>query len=105
MVIPFVNGVLGTVTKGLVKPLEDLEIRGGVEINQLPHWQDRAEYREESWRLEETCCHTDSCESSSSFADVKNSREVKMIIDQMNMHSQESILENETDKILCDSEI
>ena len=30
-VIPIVIGVLGTVTKGLVKGLEDLEIRGRVE--------------------------------------------------------------------------
>ena len=34
MVIPIVIGVLGTVTKGLVQGLEDLEIRGRVEIIQ-----------------------------------------------------------------------
>ena len=31
MVIPFVIGAPGTVTKGLIKGLEDLEIRGRVE--------------------------------------------------------------------------
>ena len=30
-VIPIVIGALGTVTKGLVKVLEDLEVRGQVE--------------------------------------------------------------------------
>ena len=32
-VIPILIGALGTVTKGLVKELEDLEIRGRVEIS------------------------------------------------------------------------
>ena len=32
MIIPIVIGVLGTVNKGLVQGLEDLEIRGRVEI-------------------------------------------------------------------------
>ena len=32
-VIPIVNGVLGTVPKGLVKELEHLEIRGQKETN------------------------------------------------------------------------
>ena len=31
MVIPFVVGALGTISKGLAKELEDLEIRGQVE--------------------------------------------------------------------------
>ena len=31
-VIPIIIGVLGTVTKGLIQGLEDLEIRGRVEI-------------------------------------------------------------------------
>ena len=33
-VIPIVNGALGTVTEGLIKGLEDLEIRGRVDISQ-----------------------------------------------------------------------
>ncbi len=33
-IIPIVIGAFGTVTKGLLKGLEDLEIRGGVETIQ-----------------------------------------------------------------------
>ena len=32
MFIPIINGALGTVTEGLLKTLENLEIRGRVEI-------------------------------------------------------------------------
>ena len=35
MVIPFIIGALGTISKGLVKGLEDLGIRGQVEMIQL----------------------------------------------------------------------
>ena len=35
MVVPVVVGALGIVTKGLVKGLEDLEIRGRVETIQI----------------------------------------------------------------------
>ena len=42
------SGALGTVTKGLVKGLEDLEIRGRVETSQLQYCWDRPEYWEES---------------------------------------------------------
>ena len=47
-IIPAVIGTFGTVTKGLLKGLKDLEVGGRVEIIQntaLP------EYWEESWRL------------------------------------------------------
>ena len=33
------------------------------------------EYREVSWRLEETCCHLNSSERPSAKTDVKNSNE------------------------------
>ena len=56
---------LGTLTKGLVKQLEDLEIRGRVE-----HFRDRPEYWEESWTLEETFCHSESSKISSANGDV-----------------------------------
>ena len=36
MVIPIVTGTLGSVTKGLLKGLEDLEISGRVETIQTP---------------------------------------------------------------------
>ena len=52
------------VTKGLVPGLEDLEIRRGVETNPN-EIRDRPEYKEESWRLVETCGHSDSSEKPS----------------------------------------
>ena len=68
--IPIVIGVISTVTKELVKELEDLKIRGRVETIQIITL---AEYWEESTRLDETCCHSNSSEWQSANADVKNS--------------------------------
>ena len=59
-----VIGALGTDTKGLIKGLEDLEIRGHVETLQ---W-DWSEYL----RLEETRCHSDSSEKPFGNACLKN---------------------------------
>ena len=39
-------------------------------------YRERPEYVEVSWRLEETCCLSDSCERPSADADVKNSQGV-----------------------------
>ena len=71
MVISIVIGALGTVTKGLVKRLEDLKIRTRVETIQTtamlrPTWK-------EFWRLKETYCHSNSSERPSADAGVKNS--------------------------------
>ena len=41
--------------------------------SKLQHYWERREYWKESWRLEETCCHSNSSERPSSNADVKNS--------------------------------
>ena len=71
-IIPIVIGAFGTVTKWLLKGLEDLEVGWRVETI---HYLERQEYREESERLEETCCHSNSCERPSAKADVKNSNE------------------------------
>ena len=38
MVIPIVIGALGTIPKGLVKALEDLEVRGQAETIQITVW-------------------------------------------------------------------
>ncbi len=74
-IIPIVIGAFGTLTKGLLKGLEDLEVGGRVEtIHQQYYWK-RPEYWEESWRPEETCCHSNSSERPSAYADVKNSKE------------------------------
>ena len=53
-IIPIVIVAFGTVTKGLFKGQEDLEIGGRVE----------------------TCCHSNSSEKTSADADVKNSQRV-----------------------------
>ena len=71
-IIPFVIGAFGTVTKGLLKGLEDLKVDGRVETIQW-EWP---EYWEESWRLEETCCHSNSREKPSVYTDAKNSKRV-----------------------------
>ena len=65
-VIPIVIGALCTVTKWLVQGLEDLGIRGWV--GAYPKYtivEIGKKYWEESWRLEKTCCHSDSCEKPS----------------------------------------
>ena len=61
MFIPTVICALGTDTKGLIKGQENLQIRGRVDTIQNT--------REESWRLEETCCHSNSSERPSARAD------------------------------------
>ena len=71
-IILIVIGAFGTVTKGLLKGLEDLEVGARVEIYKQQHYWKRPEYWEESWRLEETCCHSISSERTSAYADVKN---------------------------------
>ena len=42
----------------------------------LQYYWKRPEYWEESWRLEETCCHSNSSEKPSAKTDVKNSQGV-----------------------------
>ena len=71
-IVSIVIGAFGSVTKGLLMGLEDLEVGGRVETIQ----RERPEYWEESWRLEETCCHSNSSEKSSANTDVKNSKRV-----------------------------
>ena len=41
--------------------------------SKLQHSWERPEYWEESWRLEKTCCHSNSSERPSALADIKNS--------------------------------
>ena len=68
-VIPFVIGSLGIIPKGLIKVLENLEIRGQMETIQTAALL--RSYCEESWRREETCCHSISIERPSANADVQ----------------------------------
>ena len=74
-IVPIVIGAFGTITKGLLKGLENLEVGERVETIQIDYWE-RPEYWEESWRLEETCCHSNSSEKPSANTDVNNSKGV-----------------------------
>ena len=74
-IIPIAIGVFGIETKCLLKRLEDLEVSGRVETVQATALLRTAKYLEESWRLEETCCHSNFSERPSANADVKNSNE------------------------------
>ena len=61
-IISIVIGAFGTVTKGLLSGLEDLKIRERVETIQTTILLSTAKILQESWRLEETCCHLNSGE-------------------------------------------
>ena len=71
-----VIGALGTVTKSLVKGLEDLEIRR-VETIQTPALLRLAKIPR---RVLETCCHSNSNEKPSANTDLINSQGVKILI-------------------------
>ena len=61
-VIPVVVGALGMISKGLKKKRrQELEIIGIIEILQTTELL-KSEFREESWRPEAICCHSDSSE-------------------------------------------
>ena len=63
-IIPIVIGAFGTVTKGLLKGLEDLEVGGRVETIQTTAFLKTARIlRRVLGRLEETCCHSNSSEN------------------------------------------
>ena len=64
--------LFGTVTKGLLKGLEALEVGGWVETIQTTTLLRTARILR---RLEETCCHSNSSEWPSAKTDVKNSNE------------------------------
>ena len=72
-IVPIVIGALGTVTKGLLKGLEDLEVGGWVETIQMTALLRTARILR---RVLKTCCHWNSSEKPSANTDVKNSRGV-----------------------------
>ena len=76
MIVPFVIGALGTITKGLLKGLEDLEVSGRVETIQMTASWEQPESWDESWRPEETCWYSDFGEKPSANTDVKHSKGV-----------------------------
>ena len=68
------NWCVWIVTTGLLKGLEDWKLADEWwPFKQLHYWE-RPEYWEESWRLKETCCHSNSSEKPSANTDVKNSK-------------------------------
>ena len=69
--VPIVIGAVGAISKGLVKELEDLEIRGHPEDNfiKINHNTEK-----EPRRVGETCRHSNSSGKPSAHADVKNSQ-------------------------------
>ena len=71
-IVPIVIGALGTISKGLLKGLEDLETGGRVETIQKTALLRTARILR---RVLETCCHSNSSEKPSANADVKNSNE------------------------------
>ena len=76
-IIPIAIGAFGTVTKGLLKGLEDLEVGGRVETIQTTALLRTGQNTEKSsWRLEKTCCHSNSSGRPSAGADMKNSKGV-----------------------------
>ena len=67
-IVPNVIGALGTITKGLLKGVEDLEIGGRVETIQTTALLRTARILS---RVQETCCHSNSSLKPSVKADVK----------------------------------
>ena len=68
-VIPIVICALGRVTKEFVP-----------EIGGLGNKRMSGDHSEVSWRLEETCCHSDSSGKPSANTDVENSQKNTIII-------------------------
>ena len=75
-IIPIVIGAFATVNKGSLKGLEDLEVGGWVETIPTTALLRSLEYWKESWRLEETYCHSNFSGRQSANTDVKNSEGV-----------------------------
>ena len=66
--------------KDLVKEEEDLEIRGQEETIRSTALLRSVRYREESWRLEKICCHSNTSEKRSANVDVKISQKRKQFV-------------------------
>ena len=75
-IVPIVIGALSTITKGLLKSLEDLEVGGRIETIQMRTllWTARIlRWDLETWG---DCCHSNSSETPWGNTDVKNSKGV-----------------------------
>ena len=82
-IIPVVIGAFGTVTKGLLKGLEDLEVGSQVETIQMTALLRTVRILR---RVLETCCHSNSSERASANADVKNSKGININNNRNNVH-------------------
>ena len=76
IVTPVVSGALDTIIKGMVQGLEFLEIRWREETIQTTAFL-RSEYWEESWRVKETCCHSNYSKKPLANIGVKTFKGVK----------------------------
>ena len=76
-IVPIEIGAFGTITKGLLKDLKDLEVSGRVETIQMTALLRMARNLR---RVLETWCYSDSSEKYSANTDVKNSKGVNIII-------------------------
>ena len=76
-IIPIVICAFHTVIKGLLKGLEDLKKEDEWRPSKLLHYWEGPEYGEESGKLEETYCHSNSSERPSTNNVMKNSQGVK----------------------------
>ena len=74
--VPIVIGAFGTITKGLLKGLENLEVGGRVETIQMTALLRTARILR---RVLETCCHSKSSEKPSANTDLKSSKGVIII--------------------------
>ena len=84
-------GAFGTVTKGLGKGLDDLEVGGCVETNLTTVLLGMARILKRVLETLETCCHSNSSEKQSANADEKISK---------GWHHQASANERQNSKII-----
>ena len=73
-IVVIVIGAFGTVTKGLLKGLEDLEVGGRVETIQMKSLLRTARILRRVLETWGDCCHSNFSEKPSANADVKNTK-------------------------------
>ena len=71
-IVTIAIGAFGTITKRILKGLEDLEVGGWVEIIQMTALLVTARILRRVLETWETCCHSNSSEKPSTYTDVKN---------------------------------
>ena len=74
-ITPIMIGAFGTVKKDYLTEWRTWKLEDEWRPSKLQHYWERPEYWEESWRLEEMLCNSNSREKLSANADAKNSHE------------------------------